>query len=233
MNRSTPLLRLIPQAAGDLHQQHTEAIAELRATTRFNKELNNRLRSMIGPDALRTLRKNVENALLLADLVEENDQTQVLYVVGTKPEASDESTCNQASEESGSDYSQTDHQPQAALLRNSSWSTTQKTNSLCCTAAGITALPSSTNEAPVPHEKLREAATHDATLIAQNRPPAQPLVGGKTLSQICDRPFQFACPVEALYRFPNDHEPSFSDIGLRRTKCGLQASATVANEVKP
>ncbi|KOP51108.1 hypothetical protein OX90_28700 [Pseudomonas coronafaciens pv. porri] len=231
MNRPTPLLRLSPQAAGDLHQQHTKAIAELCATTRFNKELNNRLRSMIGPDALRTLRKDVENALLLADLVEENDQAQLLYVVGTKPEASDESTCNQASEESGSDRSQTDHKEQAALLRNSSWSTTQKTNSLCCTAAGITALPSSTTEAPVPHEKLREAASHDATLIAQNRPPAQPVVGGKALSQICDRPFQPECPVKELYRFPNDHEPCLSDIGLRCTKCGLQASATVANEV--
>ncbi|WP_024692770.1 hypothetical protein [Pseudomonas syringae] len=231
MNRSIPLLRLSPQAAGDLHQQHTKAIAELRATTRFNKELNNRLRSMIGPDALRSLRKDVENALLLTDLVEENDQAQVLYVVGTKPKASDESTCNQASEESGSDRSQTDHQPQAALLRNSSWSTTQKTNSLCCTAAGITALPSSTTEAPVPHEKLREAATHDATLIAQNRPPAQPVVGGKALSQICDRPFQPECPVKELRCVPNHHEPSFSDLGLRCTKCDLQASITNANEV--
>ncbi|MCH5571209.1 hypothetical protein [Pseudomonas syringae] len=232
MNRSIPLLRLSPQAAGDLHQQHTKAIAEIRATTRFNKELNNRLRSMIGPDALRTLRKDIENALLLADLVEENDQTHALYVVGTKPEASDESTCNQPSEESGSDRSQTDHQPQAALLRNSSWSTTQKTNSLCCTAAGITALPSSTTEAPVPHEKLREAATPDATLIAQNRPPAQPVVGGKTLSLICDRPIRSECPLEELCRFPSDHEPSLSDNELRCTKCGLQASATVANEVK-
>ncbi|MBA1232659.1 hypothetical protein G7013_23715 [Pseudomonas viridiflava] len=232
MNLPIPLLRLSPQAAGDLHQQHTKAIAELRATTRFNKELNNRLRSMIGPEALRTLRKDVENALLLADLVEENDQAQVLYVVGTKSEASYESTCNQASEESGSDRSQTDHQAQAALLCNSRWSTTQKTNSLCCAAAGITALPSSTTEASVPQEKLREAATHDATLIAQNRPPAQPVVGGKALSQICDRPFQSECPVKELYRFPNDHEPGLSDVGLRCAKDGLQTSATVSNEVK-
>lgn len=231
MNRPFPLLRLSPQAAGDLHQQHTKAIAELRATTRFNKELNNRLRSMIGPDALRTLRKDVENALLLADLVEENDKAQVLYVVGTKPEASHESTCNQPSEESGSDRSQNDQQPQAALLRNSSWSTTQKTKSLCCTAAGITALPSSTTESPVPHEKLREAATYDATLIAQNRPPAQPVVGGKALSQICDRPFQPECRVKELYRFPSDYEPSLSHVGMGCTKCGLQASAAVANEV--
>jgi len=233
MNRSTPLLRLSPQAAGDLHQQHIKALAELRATTRFNKELNNRLRSMIGPNALRTLRKDVENALLLADLVEENNQAHVLYVVCAKPQASDESIRNQASEESGGDRLQADHQAQAALIRNSSWSPTQKTNSLCCTAAGITALPSSTTEATVPHEKLREAATHDATLIAQNRPPAQPLVGGKTLSQICGRPLQPECPVKELYRFSNDHEPRLSDIGLRCTKYGLQASATVATEVKP
>ncbi|MFW3166098.1 hypothetical protein WBQ28_16575 [Pseudomonas syringae pv. syringae] len=106
MNRPTPLLRLSPQAAGDLHHQHTKAIAELRATARFNKELNNRLRSMIGPDALRTLRKDVENALLLADLVEENNHGHVLYVVCAKPEASVESTCNQASEENGGDGSQ-------------------------------------------------------------------------------------------------------------------------------
>lgn len=232
MNRPTPLLRLSPQAAGELHQQHTKAIAELRATARFNKELNNRLRSMIGPDVLRTLRKDIENALLLADLVEENDQTHELYVVGRKPEASDQLNCYQASEESGKDRSQADLQAQAALLRNNSRSNTQKTNSLCCTAAGITALPSITTEAPAPHEKLREAATHDATLIAPNRPPAQPVVGEKALSQICDRPFQSQCPMKEPYCFPNDHEPSLSDIGLTCTKCGLQASATVANKVK-
>ncbi|MEE4375812.1 hypothetical protein V2J67_25975 [Pseudomonas alliivorans] len=231
MNRPIPLLRLSPQAAGDLHQQHTKAIAELRATTRYNKELNNRLRLMIGPDALRTLRKDIENALLLADLVEENNQAQVLNVVGTKPEASDESTCNQASEESGSDRSQTDHQPQAGLLRNSSWSTTQKTNSLCCTAAGITALPSSTTEGPVPHEKLREAATHDATLIAQNRPPAQPVVGGKVLSPICDSPFQSKCPVKGVFRVLKGHESSLSDIRwVCKMRC-LRASAPIASEV--
>ena len=53
----------------------------------------------------------------------------------------------------------------------------QETKSLCCAAAGITALFSATAETLIPHEKLREAATLDATLIAQNRPPAQPVVG--------------------------------------------------------
>ena len=53
----------------------------------------------------------------------------------------------------------------------------QETKSLCCAAAGIIAPLSATAEALIPHEKLREAATPDATLIAQNRPPAQPVVG--------------------------------------------------------
>jgi hypothetical protein len=54
-----------------------------------------------------------------------------------------------------------------------------ETKSLCCTAAGITAPSSSTTEALIPHEKLREAASPDATLTAQNGPLAQPVVGYK------------------------------------------------------
>jgi hypothetical protein len=54
---------------------------------------------------------------------------------------------------------------------------TPETNSLCCAAAGTIASSSSTTDALIPHEKLREAATPNATLIAQNRPPAQPVVG--------------------------------------------------------
>jgi hypothetical protein len=53
----------------------------------------------------------------------------------------------------------------------------QETNSLCCAAAGITALSSSTTEALIPHEKLREAASPDATLTAQNGRLAQPVLG--------------------------------------------------------
>ncbi|WP_347929469.1 hypothetical protein [Pseudomonas helvetica] len=64
-----------------------------------------------------------------------------------------------------------------ALLCNANDVDTQKTKSLCCAAAGITASISATAEALIPHEKLREAATPDATLIAQDRPPAQPVVG--------------------------------------------------------
>lgn len=53
----------------------------------------------------------------------------------------------------------------------------QETKSLCCAAVGITAPISAATEALIPHEKLREAFTPDATLIAQNRPPAQPVMG--------------------------------------------------------
>ena len=52
-----------------------------------------------------------------------------------------------------------------------------ETKSLCCAAAGIIAPLSATAEALIPHEKLREAALADATLNAQERPPAQPVVG--------------------------------------------------------
>ena len=68
-------------------------------------------------------------------------------------------------------------QSQAALLRSSSRVDAPVKNSLCCEAAGIIAPSSTTAEALIPHEKLREAATPNETLIAQNRPPAQPVVG--------------------------------------------------------
>lgn len=66
-----------------------------------------------------------------------------------------------------------------ALLCNASGVDTLETNSLCCVAAGIIAPLSATAKARVPHEKLREAATPDATLIAQNHPPAQLAQGSK------------------------------------------------------
>ena len=70
------------------------------------------------------------------------------------------------------------------LLRNANGVDAPETNSLCCAAAaaaaaaaaGIIAPLRATAEELIPHEKLREAATPDATLIAQNRPPAQPIV---------------------------------------------------------
>lgn len=64
-----------------------------------------------------------------------------------------------------------------ALLRTAGSVDTLETNSLCCAAAGIIAPPSATTEALIPHEKLRGAALADATLNAQKRPLAQPVVG--------------------------------------------------------
>ncbi|UDI91177.1 hypothetical protein [Pseudomonas sp. IAC-BECa141] len=66
----------------------------------------------------------------------------------------------------------------AALLRNNNGIATPVNNSSCA-AASIIASSRSTAEGLIPHEKLREAATPKATLIAQNRPPAQLVKGDK------------------------------------------------------
>lgn len=64
-----------------------------------------------------------------------------------------------------------------ALFRAANGVDTLETNSLCCAAAGIIAPLSATAEAHIPHEKLRGAATFDATLITRDCPLAQPVVG--------------------------------------------------------
>ncbi|AZC37081.1 hypothetical protein [Pseudomonas chlororaphis] len=74
-----------------------------------------------------------------------------------------------------------------ALLCNVCGVDAQKIKSLCCEAAGIIDPVSATAEALIPHEKLREAASVDATLIARERPPAQPVVGYKPPSQSDER----------------------------------------------
>lgn len=71
MSLAIPMLRLTPQAAGTLQQQHTKAIKDLRALTRYNKEFDRQLKALIGYDALCQLHKSTNNALLLADLVKE------------------------------------------------------------------------------------------------------------------------------------------------------------------
>ncbi|WP_249490068.1 hypothetical protein [Pseudomonas sp. HS6] len=91
--------------------------------------------------------------------------------------AADEPTRNRTSEESGMQKDQHNTQSPTALLREEVSVDAPETNSLCCAAAGIIAPSSSTTEALIPHEKLREAATPNATLTAQNRPPAQLAVG--------------------------------------------------------
>lgn len=71
MNRPISMLRLPPQAAGELQEQYTKATAELREVTRFRKEFDRQLAALIGSDAMRQLHKDTKHALLLADLVKE------------------------------------------------------------------------------------------------------------------------------------------------------------------
>ncbi len=54
-----------------------------------------------------------------------------------------------------------------------------ETYTLGTMAVGALMLTGAVDVQAIPHEKLREAATPDATLIAQNRPPAQPTEGYK------------------------------------------------------
>jgi nicotinic acid mononucleotide adenylyltransferase len=65
------MLRLTPQAAGELQRQCAKATTELQALTRFRKEFDHQLAVLLGNDALRKLHKDTKNALLLADLVKE------------------------------------------------------------------------------------------------------------------------------------------------------------------
>jgi hypothetical protein len=66
--------------------------------------------------------------------------------------------------------------PAPALIRDEVRIDAQQTDS-CCGAASITAFSSAAADVPLPHEKLREAQSHEATLNALNRPHAQPVVG--------------------------------------------------------
>ena len=74
-------------------------------------------------------------------------------------------------------HSHTNRLCPTALLRNANGIDTPVKNSLCCAAAGITTAFCATAWVLIPHIKLREAAHTDAPLNAQNRPPAQPVVG--------------------------------------------------------
>lgn len=71
MSRALPMLRLTPQDAGTLQQQHAKVLKDLHALTRHTKEFDRQLKALIGHDALRQLHKATYNALLLADLVKE------------------------------------------------------------------------------------------------------------------------------------------------------------------
>jgi hypothetical protein len=94
-----------------------------------------------------------------------------------RPPAADGPTGNQTSEESGIKIQREIIEASTALLCNVEVVDAQETMSLWCGAAGITKPVSATAEAFIPHERLREAVHPDATLNAQNCPPAQPAVG--------------------------------------------------------
>lgn len=123
------------------------------------------------------------------------------------PPAADEPTRNRTSEESGMQKDQHNTQSTTALLRKEARVDTLETNSLCCAAAGIIASYSSTSEVLIPHEKLREAATPNATLIAQDRPLAQPVVGYKPLpcsQETLEQPAVIAVQIDERVEFEKE-----------------------------
>jgi hypothetical protein len=65
------MLRLTPQAAGELQGRCTKATSQLQELMRFRKEFDQQLAVLIGNDAVHKLNKDTKNALLLADLVKE------------------------------------------------------------------------------------------------------------------------------------------------------------------
>lgn len=71
MSRPPVLLRLTPEAASELHKQHQKTNAELRALTRYRKEFERQVKTLIGSEVFRRLQKNTDTALLLADLAKE------------------------------------------------------------------------------------------------------------------------------------------------------------------
>jgi hypothetical protein len=67
-------------------------------------------------------------------------------------------------------------QTSTALLRHANGVDAPETKSLCCAAVGIIAA-CATTKVLIPHRKLRQAGIPNATLIARDRPPAEPDVG--------------------------------------------------------
>ncbi|WLG91549.1 hypothetical protein [Pseudomonas cucumis] len=123
------------------------------------------------------------------------------------PAAADGPTRYRTSEESGMRMEQHNTQSTTDLLRKETSVDTLETNSLCCAAAGIIEPISATTEALIPHEKLREAATPNATLIAQDRPLAQPVVGYKPLpcsQETLEQPAVIAVQIDERVEFEKE-----------------------------
>jgi hypothetical protein len=108
-------------------------------------------------------------------------------------------TLYRISEQSG-EQSRVRARMSTALLCDSTRVDAQEINSLCCAAAGINAFPQAATEAFTPQEKLRRAATPNATLIAQKRSPAQ-LAEGYTH---CDDAAEPTLPTYHLDKIPED-----------------------------
>lgn len=88
----------------------------------------------------------------------------------------------QTSEESGRARDQVNATRTPALLREAAGVDPQETKSLCCAAAGIIPTLNAHSDSHAPHDRLRQAAPADATLIASYRPHAQPAKGYRHLS---------------------------------------------------
>ncbi|WP_349970954.1 hypothetical protein [Pseudomonas caspiana] len=71
MRKPISVIRLSPEAAGDLNQKYLKASSELNKLSRYQREFDKQLKVLIGQEALRKLHKATENALLLGDLVKE------------------------------------------------------------------------------------------------------------------------------------------------------------------
>lgn len=71
MRKPIYVIRLSPEAAGDLNQKYLKAESALKTISRYQREFDNQLKALIGKEALRKLHKATDSALLLADLVKE------------------------------------------------------------------------------------------------------------------------------------------------------------------
>lgn len=83
----------------------------------------------------------------------------------------------QPPEESGHARDQVSATRNPALLRDAASVDAQETKSLCCAAAGIIPHLSAPIDSQIPHDRLRQAAPAETTLIASGRPHAQPAKG--------------------------------------------------------
>lgn len=96
---------------------------------------------------------------------------------GHAPAIAPGQTSIQTSEKSGLALHQVSATRTPALLRDAAGVDAQKPKSLCCAAAGIISDLSAPTDSQIPHDRLRQAAPAETTLIASGRPHAQPAKG--------------------------------------------------------